>query len=294
MKSELPLVSVVTPSYNQGRFIEETLLSVKHQDYPNIEHIVVDGGSTDGTLEILRRYEGTYNLLWISEPDEGHADAVNKGFRMARGEIIGWLNSDDVYFDKGAISAVVEAFQRHPEADIVYGDCAYIWEDGTILRIQCVPKFRYSHLLRGCFLEQPAVFFRRHVVEKHKLDTRLKVAIDYEYWLRIGRIYRFHHIPRILAADRNHRGRISIAQADQLRAVGAALRQQYATQYSPWMWLEWNLSKIFSGLPRRLKGLTLLLSLKRKRDFVFNAKVVLTIKTIRDQIIPRGIEKLRL
>ncbi|HDM78303.1 MAG TPA: glycosyltransferase, partial [Deltaproteobacteria bacterium] len=212
LRSKKPLVSVVTPSYNQGHFIEENILSVKSQDYPNIEHIVIDGGSTDGTVKILKQYEETYNLRWISEPDEGHADAVNKGFAMAKGEIIGWLNSDDVYFDRGTISAVVEAFQKHPEADIIYGDCAYIWEDGTILRVQCVPSFRYSRLLRGCFLEQPAVFFRRHVVEKHKLNKRLKVAIDYEYWLRLGKRYRFVHIPRILAADRNHRGRISVAQ----------------------------------------------------------------------------------
>jgi glycosyltransferase involved in cell wall biosynthesis len=120
---EGPLVSIVTPSYNQGQFIEETTLSVKNQDYPNIEHIVVYGGSTDEILEILKRYEGTYNLRWISEPDEGHADAVNKGFAMAKGEIISWLNSDDVYFDKGTISSVMEAFQRHSEADIVYGNC---------------------------------------------------------------------------------------------------------------------------------------------------------------------------
>lgn len=293
MKGEGPLVSVVTPSYNQGRFIEENLLSVKRQDYPNIEHMVVDGGSTDETVEILKRYEGTYNLRWISEPDEGHADAVNKGFAMAQGEIIGWLNSDDVYFDRGTISAVVEAFQKHPEADIVYGDCAYIWEDGTILRVQCVPGFRYSRLLRGCILEQPAVFFRRHVIEKHKLDVHLKVAIDYEYWLRIGKHYRWHHIPRILAADRNHKGRISVAQADKLRAVGTQLRQQYLGEPSLWLRLQWELDKILSGLPRRLKGLALLLSLKHKKDFAFNAKLVLNARTIKNQLFPQGVEHLR-
>jgi len=293
MGCQKPLVSVVTPSYNQGRFIEENILSVKSQDYPNIEHIVVDGGSTDETVKILKKYEGTYNLRWVSEPDEGHADAVNKGFAMAQGEIIGWLNSDDVYFDCGTISAVVEAFQKHPEADIIYGDVAFIWEDGTILRVQCVPGFRYSRLLRGCFLEQPGVFFRRYVVEKHKLDKRLRVAIDYEYWLRIGKLYRFVHIPRILAADRNHRGRISVAQADKLRAVGDQLRQQYLGKPSPWLWLEWELDKIVSGVPRRLKGLVLLLELKRKKDFTFDAKVVLNMHTIKNQLFPPAVEKLK-
>jgi len=293
MRSKKPLVSVVTPSYNQGHFIEENILSIKSQDYPHIEHIVIDGGSTDGTVEILKKYKDTYNLRWVSEPDEGHADAVNKGFAMAKGEIIGWLNSDDVYFDRGTISAVVEAFQKHPEADIIYGDCAYIWEDGTILRVQCVPSFRYSRLLRGCFLEQPAVFFRRHVMENHKLDKRLKVAIDYEYWLRIGRQYRFVHIPRILAADRNHRDRISVAQADKLKAVGEQLRKKYLSEPSLWLRLGWELDKVFSGLPRRLKGLFLLLWLRRKRDFAFNAKVVWNMRTIKNQLFPPGVESLK-
>jgi glycosyltransferase involved in cell wall biosynthesis len=293
MGCQKPLVSVVTPSYNQGRFIEENILSVKSQDYPNIEHIVVDGGSTDETVKILKKYEGTYNLRWVSEPDEGHADAVNKGFAMAQGEIIGWLNSDDVYFDRGTISAVVEAFQKHPEADIIYGDVAFIWEDGTILRVQCVPGFRYSRLLRGCFLEQPGVFFRRYVVEKHKLDKRLRVAIDYEYWLRIGKLYRFVHIPRILAADRNHRGRISVAQADKLKAVGDQLRQQYLGQPSLWLRLEWELDKMLSGIPRRIKGLILLLCLVKKKDFAFSAKVMLSLQTLRNQLLPSGLERLK-
>lgn len=288
-----PLVSVITPSLNQGRFIEETLLSVKDQDYPYIEHIVVDGGSVDNTLEILKKYESIYNLRWISEPDEGHADAVNKGFRMARGEIIGWLNSDDVYFDRGTIRAVVEAFRRHPEADVIYGDCAYIWEDGTILRIQCVPGFRYSRLLRGCFLEQPAVFFRRHVVESHQLDKRLKVAIDYEYWLRIGRQYRFYHLPRILAADRNHRHRISIINREKLQSVGVDIRRAYLPNYGWKHYLEWQLDKVFSGIPRRIKGLILLFLLTRKQDFTFEAKVILNVKLIRYQLFGARVERLQ-
>src|SRR3989338_5413748 len=108
-----PLVSIVTASYNQAQFIEETLRSVREQDYPNLEHIVIDGASTDGTVDVLRRYEGTYNMRWISEPDRGHADALCKGFRQATGDILAWLNSDDVYFP-GAVTTAVETFRRHP------------------------------------------------------------------------------------------------------------------------------------------------------------------------------------
>ena len=290
---EIPLVSIITPSFNQGRFIEENLFSVNKQLYHRIEHIVVDGGSTDDTIEILRRHERTYNLRWISEPDQGHADAVNKGFAMAQGKILGWLNSDDVYFDRSTISAVVEGFQRYPDVDIVYGDVAFIWEDGTILRVQCLPRFSYNRLLRGCFLEQPAVFFKRHVLEAYKLNSSMKVAIDYEYWLRIGKLCYFHHIPRILAADRNHWGRISISEADKLKTVAAELRRQYVGKASVGLILKWQLDRVFSGIPRRVKGLMKLISLIKKIDFAFNAKLVINPRLIRNQLFPKGLERLR-
>jgi glycosyltransferase involved in cell wall biosynthesis len=113
-----PLVSIVTPSYNQGRFIEATLLSVRNQDYPNIEHLVIDGGSSDNTVEILEKYEKVYNLKWISEPDKGQSDAVNKGFERARGLIIGWLNSDDIYIDQQVISYIVSKSKEFSDADV--------------------------------------------------------------------------------------------------------------------------------------------------------------------------------
>lgn len=153
-----PKISIVTPSYNQGQFIEETILSVKNQDYPNIEHIIVDGGSTDRTLEILKKYEGTYKIYWISEPDEGQADAVNKGFALAKGEIIGWLNSDDVYFDTHVITRVVQCFNRRKNFDIIYGNLALINKTGLILKIDVAPGFTRSRLLRGAFIPQPATF----------------------------------------------------------------------------------------------------------------------------------------
>src|SRR5215467_1765166 len=124
---EMPKISIVTPSFNHDGFIEEALLSVKKQNYPNLEHIVVDGGSTDGTLEILQRYgsqPGWGHLRWTSEPDHGQSDALNKGFRLAQGDIVGWLNSDDRY-RVGCLQKIVQAFSTHSQADVIYGD--YTW-----------------------------------------------------------------------------------------------------------------------------------------------------------------------
>ena len=267
-----PLVSIVTPSYDQGRFIEETILSVKKQDYPNIEHIIVDGASSDNTVAILKGYEGTYNMRWISEPDEGHADGVNKGFGMAKGEVVGWLNSDDVYADRGAVRAAVGVFERRPAVDVVYGDIVFVAEDDTILRVQCVPGFSYRRLLQWCFLEQPAVFFRRGVIESHQLDVRVKVALDYEYWLRIGKECRFYHLPKVLAADRNHSQRISVARAEELRQVSDEFRQQYGPRHGLWHYLTRSADMVFSGLPRKVKGLLVLVLLRRKKDWAFPAK----------------------
>ncbi|WP_322508462.1 glycosyltransferase family 2 protein, partial [Anaerolinea sp.] len=127
----MTLVNIVTPSFNQARFLEETMLSVLHQDYPHIEYIVVDGGSTDGSVDIIRRYADRL-AWWVSEPDRGQTDAINKGFAHAHGEILAWLNSDDTY-QPGAVRAAVEALEKHPEAAMVYGDAHYIDENGRVI-----------------------------------------------------------------------------------------------------------------------------------------------------------------
>ncbi len=181
------LVSVVTPSLNQGGFIEETIKSVLSQDYSKIEHIVVDGGSTDSTTDILAHFEG--RIRWVSEPDRGQADAVNKGFSMARGEILGWLNSDDTYLP-GAISTVAEYFARHPEVVMVYGDAYFIDRDGRITGEYSTEQFRFERLAESCYICQPTVFIRAEVFKKiGDLNVDLQTCMDYDYWIRIGKYY---------------------------------------------------------------------------------------------------------
>jgi glycosyltransferase involved in cell wall biosynthesis len=209
-----PLVSVVTPSFNQAQFIEETLRSVELQRYRPIHQIVIDGGSTDETVELLKRWEERehgpgYTFEWISERDRGHADAVNKGFDRVQGEVVGWLNSDDVYFDREAVRSAVATLQTHPDVDIVFGEVAYISENSGVQMIVCYPKFRYGRALRGYMVSQPTVLLRRSVTDRYRMDPELKGPIDFDYWLKIGREHKFLKIPRIQAGDRDQPARIS-------------------------------------------------------------------------------------
>jgi len=195
-------VTVVTPSYNQGRFLESAIRSVVEQNYPGLEYLVMDGGSTDESVDILRRDER--QLTWVSERDAGQSDAVNKGFRRARGDVVSWLNSDDAYLP-GAICKAVEFFERNPATAMVYGDADCIDGSGQLLGPYLTQYFDLQHLALSSFVCQPTVFMRRQALaEVGWLDPRLHFTMDYDLWMRLGRKYPVAYLPEKLAWYRVH------------------------------------------------------------------------------------------
>jgi len=189
MNKKYPKVSIVTPSYNQAQFLEETIKSVLQQDYPNIEYIIIDGLSVDRSVDIIRKYEDQL-AYWVSEQDRGQCHAINKGFARAQGVIIAWLNSDDLY-RPGAIRAVVKSFSDHPDAVAVIGGCVLVDAERKGFSYKKPVDLNPQRLLCGGGIPgQPAVFFRRELSEKvGGLREDLHYVLDWEYWLRVGMHY---------------------------------------------------------------------------------------------------------
>lgn len=223
----LPLVSIVTATRNRAELLEWTLRSVHRQSYANIEHIVMDGASTDGTVDLLRQLEAPFNLTWHSKPDTGMYPAINDGLALAKGDILAYLNSDDLYFP-WTIEVVVDAFRRNPHADFIFGDALAIDEDTGRQTLYWMPPFDLDFVRRSGFLAQPAVFWRRRVFdEEGGFDETLRYVADCDYWMRMGDHRRFVKVWEFLAIERNHGDTLREATGRDVWAELAAVRAKY-------------------------------------------------------------------
>jgi len=229
--SSWPKISIVTPSYNQVNFIERTILSVLNQNYPNFEYIIIDGGSNDGSIEIIKKYE-KYLTYWISEKDNGQADAINKGLRRTKGKIVAYLNSDDIYC-QGTFVKVANYFCKYPNRDIIYGDYLIIDSQDNVIKCKKEIAFDYNILLY-CFsyIPQPTVFFKREIFEKIGLfDTQLNCTMDFDYWVRVSRKNKIYYIPESLAAYRIHGSSKTWTQRSAFREENLLIRKRYTKRY---------------------------------------------------------------
>jgi glycosyltransferase involved in cell wall biosynthesis len=246
---EQPLVSIITPSYNQAQYLEQTIISVLEQDYPLIEFLLVDGNSTDGSQEIIKKYASRITW-WISEPDQGQAEAINKGLKRVKGEIVAWLNSDDYYLP-GAVTKAVSAFQTQPSTSIVYGDVLAVDADGHQMKKLHYRQWDLIDLMKFNIIGQPSVFFRREILDKIGfLDPSLQFLLDHQLWLRLIQRAPMLYLPETLSAARFHNQSKNVAQAS---AFG-----EEAFRIIDWMrqdpqfkdLFEKNRNKIFAGAHR--------------------------------------------
>ena len=236
--ADLPLVTVVTPSYNQGRFIAATIESVLGQDYPNVEYIIVDGASTDDTAAVVARY--AEHVTFLSEPDRGQSEAINKGFHRARGRYVAWLNSDDVFLP-GAISAAVAALEANPDAGAVYGEGYQIDEAGTVIsRFAVTQQFNLWKLLNvSDYILQQTVFFRRSIFDEiGLLDEALHYGLDWELLMRVGLRYPMVYIPHYMGAIREYPAAKSFAGgAKRAHELAEIMRRHTRKHFPPGMFV---------------------------------------------------------
>jgi glycosyltransferase involved in cell wall biosynthesis len=238
----MTLVSIVTPSYNQAPYIEQTIQSALRQDYPRIEYLVIDGASTDGSVEIIKKY-ASHLAYWVSEKDSGQAEAINKGLTHVKGEILAWLNSDDYYLPN-TISAVVKCFEENPDAAMVYGDLLAVNENGETINVIKYKQLSLEDLLCFQIIGQSSVFFRRSALEKTGLlDTSFHFMLDHHLWIRLAQQGKILHVPQIWSAARYH--------AEAKNRARAAEFGREAFRVLDWVNTQPGLAEAVSGVERR-------------------------------------------
>lgn len=258
-----PLVSIITPSFNQASYLEYTLRSVLEQDYPNIEYLVVDGASTDGSLDIIRKYEKRINW-WISEKDNGQADAINKGFRRAKGEFIAWLNSDDMYA-RDAVSKAVAALTRNERAGMIFSNVFSIDAHNRIFNTMCYGDYGLADLMAFNIIGQPGVFMRRAILqEAGEMDLSYTYLLDHQLWLRIAEIAPIQYVNDYFAAARFHPAAKNIAMASEFGREAFAILD--------WMRGQPGMKEIFKQSERRIISGAYRLSARYLLDGGLNAK----------------------
>src|SRR5262245_27460236 len=252
-----PTLSIVTPSLNQAPFLEEAVQSVLRQGYEKLEYFVVDGGSRDASVEILIGQGGA--VRWVSEPDHGQADAIDKGFRMTAGEVLGWLNADDLY-SPGALREVERHFDEEPELMLLYGNAHHVDELGAFLENYPTRDFSLAALAYHCFICQPACFFRRSLLEAAGgLDTRLQYAMDLDLWIRFGKLqqknphWKFRHIPQVLASSRMHSSNKTLSRRRQsLEEIMIVVQRHFGVVPFNWVYgAEESASGSYDGFFRK-------------------------------------------
>ncbi len=231
LSSKEPLVSIIIPSYNQGRFIEDTILSILNQTYKNIEIIVCDGKSTDETIKVLKKYDK--KIFWLSEKDSGQPNAINKGFSLSSGEVLTFLNSDDVLIDKRAVQKMVSAFIQNSDFDLIYGDFIEIDHNNKFLRAYRRPNFSFGRLLRIGYISQPATFFTKELIAKFKLNEDLHYGLDLELWLKSYKAgFKFKKISLFIAAERLHDDAKGVGQNANQSNEAKKIRMKFGASFS--------------------------------------------------------------